>query len=318
MSFAFPLVLLMMPLPLLMRHLRGSALRRAGGVELPPSIEAGMEPFESGRDTHRVLRLGLALAWILAVIAVAGPRQLQALDLLPASGRDLVLALDLSGSMERDDFHLEGRSVTRLEAVQTVASDFVLDRAGDRVGVVVFGDRAYVAAAPTHDVAAVSHVIETSVIGISGTSTAIADGLGLAVKRLVASDATSRVVILLSDGRNTAGAVDPVAAAAKAAELGVRIHTIALGPQDLETSPDARDAVDSETLRRIAEASGGEMFRVRGAEDLRAVTQAIDALEPSALDAPPIRAWREWWIWPAGAALALLAALLLAQHRITA
>ncbi|WP_232830632.1 VWA domain-containing protein [Oceanicella sp. SM1341] len=252
------------------------------------------------------------------MIALAGPRVLETLDALPASGRDVVLALDLSGSMEREDFDLDGARVSRLAAVQTVASRFVLGREGDRVGLVVFGDRAYVAAAPTHDVAAVAQVIDTAMIGVSGRSTAIADGLGLAIRRLRGREAKSRVILLLSDGQDTTGAVDPVAAARAAAALGIRVHTIALGPRDLETSPGARDAVDTATLRAIAEAAGGVMFRVRNTDDLRAVTDAVDRLEPSAAAAPPIRGWHALWPWPAAAALLLLGAAMLSRPEETA
>jgi Ca-activated chloride channel family protein len=113
------------------------------------------------------------------------------------------------------------------------------------------------------------------------------------------------VVILLSDGVDTTGSVDPAAAAAIAKTLGVRIHTIALGPDDLETAPQSRDAVDAATLRAIAENSGGRMFRVHDVEELAAVGDAINALEPSPSSAPPMRVWRDFWTWPAGAAFAL-------------
>jgi len=222
-----------------------------------------------------------------------------------------MLSLDLSGSMEREDFNLNGEVVSRLSAVQAVASEFVKGRLGDSVGLVIFGDRAYVAAAPTHDVVSVAHVVETSIIGISGKSTAIADGIGLAIKRLREREAKSRVIILLSDGQDTSGNTDPVAAAEVAADYGIRIYTIALGPMDLESTPSARDAVDTETLRDVAEAANGKMFRVKTTDDLRAVTAAIDALEPSPSKAPPIQTWRDFWIYPGGLAVLLLATFMI-------
>jgi Ca-activated chloride channel family protein len=313
MTFAAPLALLLMPLPLMALLLPPERTGR-GAVSLPPAILAQTQDAAAGRRTPRHLGLAaLAFAWICAVLALSGPRVMTLLDTLPATGRDIVLVLDLSGSMEKEDFDLDGQRVSRLAAVQSVASRFVMGRAGDRVGLVVFGERAYVAAAPTHDVAAVAHVIETSVIGVSGKATAIADGLGLAIRRLRTRDATSRVIILLSDGRDTSGIVDPVAAAAKASELGMRIHTIALGPDKAQSSGREDDLVDSETLDRIAATAGGEMFRVRTTDDLRAVTQAIDRLEPSASAAPPVTAWRDLWIWPASGALLMLAGLLCAR-----
>lgn len=315
MTFAFPLAALLLPLPLLLLWLLPPERHASGALALPPALAEAARPVRS-TSAARYARLVLpGLAWVLAVAALSGPRIEQVFDILPDSARDIVLVLDLSGSMEREDFSLDGRQVSRLAAVQSVAARFVEGRAGDRVGLVVFGDRAYVAAAPTHDVAAVAQVIRTTRIGVSGKATAIADGLGLAIKRLRARDAKSQVVILLSDGQDTSGAVDPVAAAQVAKDLGIRIHTIALGPRDLETAPGTRDAVDTATLRGIARLSGGAMYRVRTADDLRAVTAAIDALEPSPAKAPPIRGWRELWVWPAAAALVLLALGLLRTGR---
>ncbi len=309
MTLAAPLALLLLPLPLLALLLPPER-PRSGAVNLPPAILARTQDATPGRATRHLGRAALVLAWICAVLALTGPRILTTLDTLPATGRDIVLVLDLSGSMEKEDFDLDGTRVSRLAAVQAVASRFVLGRTGDRVGLVVFGDRAYVAAAPTHDVAAVAHVIETSVIGVSGKATAIADGLGLGIRRLRDRDATSKVIILLSDGRDTSGVVDPVAAAQKADDLGIRIHTIALGPDRAQSNGREDDLVDSETLGRIATTAGGQMFRVRTTDDLRAVTEAIDRLEPSALAAPPVTAWLELWIWPAGAALLILGGML--------
>lgn len=306
MSFAFPWAVLLLPLPLLLLRLVPPESAVTGAIALPPALGEAARPVRRTPALRHARLVLPCLAWALAVVALSGPRIEQIFDILPASAREIVLVLDLSGSMEREDFSLDGAPVSRLTAVQSVAARFVDGRAGDRVGLVVFGDRAYVAAAPTHDVAAVAQVIGTTRIGVSGKATAIADGLGLAIKRLRERDAKSRVVILLSDGRDTSGAVDPVAAARLAQDLGIRIHTIALGPNDLESEPGARDAVDTATLRDIASLSGGRMFRVRTTDDLRAVTASIDSLEPSPAEAPPIRGWRELWVWPAAAALILL------------
>ncbi|QDL94091.1 VWA domain-containing protein (plasmid) [Paroceanicella profunda] len=313
MSFAASWLLLLLPLPLLALLLPQRPLRRAA-LALPPAFAAQARPAVPKGPARHLPRAALWLAWGCALLALAGPRQLETIDALPASGRDIVLALDLSGSMEREDFELDGARVSRLAAVQAVAAQFVRGRDGDRVGLVVFGARAYVAAAPTHDVAAVAQAIETAMIGVSGRATAIADGLGLAIRRLRGRAADSRVILLLSDGQDTSGAVDPVAAAGAAAALGIRIHTIALGPRDLEGAPDSRDAVDTATLRRIAQAAGGVMFRVRSTADLRAVAEAIDRLEPSAADAPPIRGWRPLWVWPGALALLLLGVPLLLRR----
>ena len=315
MSFAFPWAALLLPLPILLFRLLPGRPVAASALNLPPAIAETFRPIDTAPVRRHALTTILVLAWIFLVAALTGPRMERTLEMVPASGRDIVLALDLSGSMEREDFVLDGAQVSRLAAVQDVGARFVRARKGDRVGLVVFGERAYVAAALTHDVSAVAQVIETVQIGVSGKATAIADGLGLALRRLRVRDAKSRVIVLLSDGQDTTGTVDPVAAAVTAETLGVRIYTIALGPADLETAPDARDAVDSDTLRRIAEAAQGQTFRVRTTKDLVAVTEAIDRLEPSLADAPPILGWQNYWPWLAGAALAMLATALGLQAR---
>lgn len=317
-DFVFPLAALLLPVPVLVRWLVPPETRQSGALAVPEAVGRAFVPLKTSAAVRKAGQLVPGLIWMLAVIALMGPRQEQVLDVLPSSGRDVIIALDLSGSMEREDFSLDGAQVSRLTAVQKVAAEFVRGRDGDNVGLVVFGEKAYVAAAPTYDVASVAHVVETTIIGISGKSTAIADGLGIAIKRLRDRDAKSRVIILLSDGQDTSGSTDPVAAAVVAAEYGIRIYTIALGPADLESSPDARDAVDTLTLREIAQAAQGQMFRVRTTDDLRAVTEAIDELEPSPSKAPPIRSWRPFWMWPAGSALVFLVAGLALRRDVWA
>ncbi|MBY8977100.1 VWA domain-containing protein [Rhodobacteraceae bacterium NNCM2] len=310
MEFAAPLALLLLLLPPIVFILAPPRQIRTGAVYLPPSIASRMLGERRSGARAQTLRWMPFLIWALLVVALAGPRQMETLDLVPASGRDIMLMIDLSGSMEKQDFDLDGERISRLEAVTRVAGRFVEGRVGDRIGLVVFGDKAYVAAPLTHDVNSVASVIAGAVIGISGKSTAISDGLGLGLKRLEASDAKSKVVILLSDGIDTTGDVAPGDTAEMAKEMGVRVHTIALGPDDLETAPRADGAVDAATLRVIAETSGGAVFRVRTMDELAAVAETIDQLEPSALKAPPLRIWRDYWVWPAAAGVALLALLL--------
>ena len=312
MSFAAPEAFLLLLLPFLVLFLRPAGGRTAEAAYLPPALAARLG--KPGAARGRVRDIAPALVWLCLVLAVAGPRRVEVLDIVPASGRDIILAIDLSGSMEKEDFTLDGTNAARLDAVKRVAARFVSGRAGDRVGLVVFGDRAYVAAPLTHDVASVVQAVQSLTIGVSGRSTAISDGLGLAMKRLEDDRATSRVIVLLSDGTDTTGAVAPVEAASLAAELGIRIHTIALGTEDSISMPNRADAVDVETLQEVADTSGGRMFRVRTTEELVGVAAAVDALEPGMLQAPPIRSYRQYWMWPAGAAVVLsLLALLLGR-----
>ncbi|TJZ84659.1 VWA domain-containing protein [Paracoccus hibiscisoli] len=297
MSLAAPWVLALLPLPLLIRWLLPPLVRPRAALEVPGFLLAHAAP-GTAPGISRAPRLA-ALAWLLLVVALAGPQVQRQAQVIPASGRDIVLALDLSGSMEQADFTLDGQPVSRLDAVKRTAQAFVRGRTGDRIGLVIFGGRAYVAAPLTFDLDAVAQAIDEAQIGISGRGTAIADGLGLAIRRLQASDAPGRVVVLLSDGVDTSGSVPAVDAARLAASHGLRIHTVALGPDDLETRPAARDAVDVATLRAVAETAGGALFRVRDTADLTAMAEALDRLEPSPGEQPPLRYWRSLWVWPA-------------------
>lgn len=301
MTFAWPLALLLLPLPLLMRFLPPAAA--LGGLRVPAHVFAGIAA-SAGTGRHAILAV---LAWVALVVALAGPQISRVSDMLPASGRDIVLVIDLSGSMQKEDFQLDGQPISRLDAVKRTAARFVAARRGDRIGLVIFGDRAYFAQPLTFDVDAVARAIDESQIGISGRATAISDGLGLAMKRLAVSEAPTRVVVLLSDGVDTSGNVQSVDAARLAASHDIRIHTIALGPEDLENQPKSRDAVDTKTLREVAELSGGTTFRVRGMGDLQAMAATLDRLEPNPSQRPPMRYWQSLWVWPGALALILMA-----------
>ena len=314
-DFATPAFLLLLPVPVLTYYLLRD--RRVGGATLivPETIGARLGAGRAASPGALAGRAVPVLLWVLLVTALAGPRLLIPNPALPVSGRELVLALDLSGSMVREDFVLDGREVSRLDALKHAATDFVELRGGDRVALVIFGSRAYYATPPTHDVAAVARAIDQAKIGISGRSTGISDGLGLALKRLRNSNAPSKVVILLSDGVHNSGPVRPLDAARLVGQLGVRVHTIAMGPRDLETADDERDAVDAKTLEAIARLSGGEYFRVRTTEDLVAVTRSIDRLETAVGSGPAALVHRPIWIWPAGLAGLLALGLLVGVVR---
>ncbi len=302
-SFASPLYLVLLALPPLIFRLAPASASGGIALRVPEGVRAHLET--SGGDSNRsfLKRFGPAyLIWFLMVMALAGPRQVAPTEALPVSGRDLMLALDLSGSMVREDFFLEGQTVTRLDALREVGANFVRRRGGDRVGLVVFGSEAYVAASPSHDVNAVADAVESMVIGISGRATNIGDAIGISLKRLENSDAETKVIILLSDGESNAGDVTPTDVAKLARDMNVKIHTIAMGPRDLATSPGERGAVDAKTLETIAMLSGGEMFRVQTTEDLISVTDAINALEPTARAGLAAEIYRELWIYPAFAA----------------
>ncbi len=316
-SFAMPWAFVLLPLPFLATYLLRPAAQQGAAMRTPQSIVDRFPKSTGIAQAQQGLKFLLPwLVWIPLAVALAGPRITVETPALPASSRDIILALDLSGSMEKDDFELDGRPARRIDVVKRVAAQFVRGRAGDNVGLVIFSEKAYFAAAPTFDVEAVARAIEQAKIGISGKSTAISDGLGLALKRLSESKAASRVVILLSDGVNNAGAVKPADAANLARKLGVKVHTIAMGKLDLEGNAGDPDVVDTVALRTIASASGGEAFRVKATADLDAVARSIDAMETTEIAVPTALVFRDYWIWPALFAFACIALLLIDPRRL--
>ncbi len=312
-SFAAPLWLALLPLPLLMARLLPP--RAEGWLRVPPGIAAAPDttPQASFRRAGGWLPW---VAWSAILLALADPSKLLPVRSLHTSGRDIVLALDLSGSMERQDFTIDGKPVRRLDALKRVARNFIHRRSGDRIGLVVFAENAYVAAAPSFDLAGVAQAVDEVEVGLVGRSTAIGEGLGLAMRRLQESSATSRVVVLLSDGANNAGSVKPIEVAHLAHALGIRVHTIALGLHDLVNPEGDPDTVDSETLAGVAATSGGTAFRVRTTEELEQASRAIDQLESSRAVAPPALVRREFWTLPGTLGLlAACASLAVARRR---
>lgn len=308
----WPWVLLALPLPVLARLLprarenSDAALRLPFYRELESVTVAGR-----GRPSGWPLLLA-TLAWILLVLAAARPQWIGEPIGLPVAGRDLMLALDISGSMEQEDYELDGRAVSRLMAVQAVAMRFIERRDRDRLGLILFGTQAYLQTPLTFDGATVATMLREAVIGLAGRETAIGDAIGLAVKRLREQPDGERVLILLTDGANTAGMLDPLDAARLAAQAGVRIHTIGIGggevgirtPFGMRLLRQGSD-FDPATLKQIAEITGGHFFSATNREQLEAVYAELDRLEPTERDERTYRPQRALFMWPASAALLL-------------
>ncbi|HEY8065953.1 MAG TPA: VWA domain-containing protein [Methylosinus sp.] len=310
-ELATPLALALLPAPLALRILLGARAAPGGGLPLPATIRQRLGADASPNRLRLPWRaVAGALAWVCLVLALAGPRIAGAVAALPAAGRDIMLALDLSGSMTKTDFELDGVAASRLAVLKHFGAELIHRRAGDRVGLVVFAETAFAAAPSSFDLRAVSATLESMEIGLVGRSTAIGEGLGLALKRLSDSTAPSRLVILLSDGANNAGSSEPAAVAELARGMGVTLFTIGLGVDDTSSKPDDPDAVDFAALQHIAEIGGGAAFRARTGAELEAATRAIEALIAGPAPAPPTVIFRELWIYPG--ALAFCAAMALA------
>ncbi len=264
----------------------------------------------------------LYLAWFFLIVAGAKPMWIGDPVTLPVSGRDLMLAVDLSGSMENPDFLLDGEKVDRLTVVKKVAGEFISRREGDRIGLVLFGKRAYVQTPLTFDRETVKYMLQEAEIGLAGKETAIGDGIGLAAKRLQNRPAESRVLILLTDGANTAGEIEPLKAAELAKNLGLKIYTIGVGADRMEVqsffgsrivNPSAD--LDEATLTKIASLTGGAYFRAKDTQGLERVYEALDLLEPSAKEVETLRPQAALYYWPLG--LGLVLALLYSLIRLS-
>lgn len=314
-QFAAPLFFLLAPLPFLAARLLPADSRVGGALKVPGTVAASHAAADPSAVATGGRQAVAWIAWLALLVALAGPRVVLPAEALPATGRDLMVALDLSGSMERTDFELDGKTSTRLDAMRDVARRFIAGRGGDRVGLVAYADQTYVAAPLSFDVEAVAKALDGFAVGLVGRSTAIGDGLGLSLRRLSAVDAKSRVVLLLSDGVNNAGVSAPHDVARLAKEMNVRVHTIAMGPRDIGEGDGNPDVVDVKTLRDIAEATGGRAFRVKTTADLSAAMAAVDEIEPTRSLAPPAPIWRELWPWPAALAFFATVASALIRSR---
>jgi Ca-activated chloride channel family protein len=319
----WPWLILVLPLPWLLRRLL---------PPLQPAEQAALKvPFLddfAGGGTRIVSRprkwpLHLAaVAWLLLVIAGMRPQWLGEPIEQTVSGRDLMLAIDLSGSMEEQDFVINKQQGDRLTAAKWVAGDFIERRVGDRMGLILFGTQAYLQTPLTFDRKTVNTLLQESFINMAGENTAIGDAIGLAIKRLKNQPANSRVLILMTDGANTAGEVSPLKAAELAAENHLKIYTIGIGADEMivrslfgarKINP-SRD-LDEKTLLDIAQKTGGRYFRARNTRELDNIYLLLDQLEPINKDSQYFRPRRELFYWPLGLALALAGAIGVSRLR---
>ncbi|PZQ41123.1 MAG: BatB protein [Ectopseudomonas oleovorans] len=315
-EFAWPWVFLLAPLPWLLRLLLPPA--DSGDAALRVSFLDELQAL-SGRRARAALpswrqQAPLVLLWALLLCAAARPQWVGEPLPLPASGRDLLLAVDVSGSMDYADMQWDDEPISRLELVKRLLGDFIEGRRGDRVGLILFGSQAYLQAPLTFDRHTVRTWLDEAMIGIAGKNTAIGDAIGLAVKRLRQRPAQSRVLVLITDGANNGGEIDPMVAAQLAADEGVRIYTIGIGADPQQSGAfgsfgfSALD-LDETSLRAISDTTGGEYFRARNQAELQQIELTLDRLEPVAQQPTLARPAQALYAWPL--ALALLGSLLL-------
>lgn len=280
--FLYPIFFCFLPFPLLI-----SALFRPKNYEKPLKLpiyddfkKISYRLFGISRPSFRLKHLLMWLSWGLLLIAMARPQYLFKVNDIRVTGRDLLLDVDMSGSMSRDDImNKNGKKITRFEAVKTVVSEFLSKRTGDRVGLAVFGGTAHLYAPLTFDGNAISAMLNELEVEMVDPNTAIGDGIAVGVKHLASkNDSKNKVIILLTDGENNAGSFKPEEAARLAKNLGIKIYTIGF----IGTS---NQAVDEASLIRIANGTGGEYYRATNRPQLESIYKEIDALEPSFSDA---------------------------------
>lgn len=310
-GFAWPWAWALLPLPILVHLLLPPRRSAAPALRVPWGRRLEGVAAAAGVNRLRVAWLLPLLAWALLCAAAARPQQLGPAQTPPREARQMLLAVDLSGSMSEADMELGGRPVDRLTAAKAVIADFLDRRAGDRVGLLVFGQRAYMLTPLTLDRDSVRQQLRDSVAGLAGRETAMGDAIGLAVKRLREQPEGQRVLVLLTDGVNTAGVLKPLKATELARAEGVRVHTIAFGGSGafsffgVPLPMRGGEEVDEDTLRQVAQMTGGQFFRARDTAELAGIYAELDRLEPLAVAAAPVRPRIERYPWPLGAALLL-------------
>ncbi|PCH75136.1 MAG: hypothetical protein COC12_01955 [Rhodobacteraceae bacterium] len=316
-SLAYPWLLLLLPLPWLVWRFAPPHRNRVPAIRIPffrhLTDSAGIEARQGAVVLRRSwFQMGVAIAvWVLLVAALAQPERLGEPVVIETAARDVVLALDLFGSMDARDFKgPEGEPVQRLEAVKEVMRQFITDRDGDRMAMIIFGTRAFVQAPFTEDLQSLNGFLDQSVVGMAGPNTALGDAIGLGIRTFEGSDVDQRLMILLSDGADTSSRMTPINAAALAADRDVVIYTIGVG--DPEGS--GEDRVDLGALEDIAGRTGGKFFFAGDTGALEQVYAEIDKQNPRAVETISFRPSETLTHIPLGLALLIGLAGIIALH----
>jgi len=321
--FNWPWVITLLPLPIIIRFVSEPVKTvNEAALRVPFLYEFRDKTYDEHHvDVQHWLFWLALIAWVLLIGAGMRPQWLGDFIDIPVSGRDLMLAVDLSESMVEKDFIIKDQRVNRLAAIKYVAGQFIERRIGDRLGLILFGERAYLQTPLTFDRVTIKTLLNESAIGLAGKSTAIGDAIGLAVKRLRDQDEKSRVLILLTDGANTSGEVEPLAAANLAAREGLKIYTIGIGADEMivrsffgaqRINPSTN--LDEKMLRAIADRTGGRYFRARDTEQLEQIYELLDELEPIEKDVQRFRPRTELFYWPLAFALILLFIIIMMRN----
>lgn len=286
-EFAWWMVLFALPLPILVAWLVPAKSKESQVAMYFPHVRQLQQGDKPARPRSVLKLIIMSFAWIALVTAAARPMWFGEPISIPSEGRDLMLAVDLSGSMQQTDMQVGGQKVNRLEMVKSVMDGFIGRRLGDRIGLILFADTAYLQTPLTFDRDTVIQLLDETVIGLVGDSTAIGDAIGLAVKRFSQKERSNRVLVLLTDGRNTAGNITVEQALDLAVANKVTIYSIGVGADEqVQNSFFGQRRInpsldlDERTLIDISKKTGGEYFRARSTQELDQIYALLDILEP--------------------------------------
>jgi len=310
-EFTYLWMFLLLPLPLLVRYFLTAQQRSFTQVWIP--LAQGITKQQAAQQQGRLQVVIPWLVWLLLLCALAKPIWFGEPIRLQQESRDMIVSLDLSGSMQEIDMPLNGQTVDRLTLVKDLLNQFIEQRRGDRLGLILFADHAYLQTPLTFDLKTIKQMVAETELGLVGKQTAIGESIGLAIKRFVENKNEQRVLILLTDGANTAGVIDPIPAAEQAAKNNITIYTIGIGADEVlrktifgsrRVNPSAE--LDERTLSEIAKITGGQYFRARSQDELQSIYQKLNALEPIESDFLEFRPEKDLFYWPLSLALFIL------------
>ena len=310
-EFALPWLLLTLPLPLLVYWLPAKPTTEAAPLKMP-TLLTGLQKSESGDNAKKAPLILMVILWLLLVTSVAQPQWLGESVNIPTESREMMIAVDLSGSMQVEDMTLNGSTVNRLDMLKELLGEFIERRVGDRLGLILFGDDAYMQTPMTFDRATVQQMLDETVLGLVGKQTAIGDAIALAVKRFDEKKESNRILLLLTDGQNTAGKITPDQALEIAIAKNVTIYSVGIGADVMiqqslfgKRKVNPSSELDEGSLTRLAEQTNGRYFRARSSEDMSEIYQLLDQLEPVEQDQQQMRPLTALFHYPLTLALLL-------------
>ena len=318
-TLAWPWLLLLLPLPLLVYWLPQKRNNRISAALIVPLLMQNTPVNITSKTNKKSPLMMLSLCWLLTVFALSQPQWLgDAID-IPTEGREMMIAVDLSGSMQIEDMSLNGSTVNRLDMLKVVLGSFIERRTGDRLGLILFADDAYMQTPMTFDRKTVKQMLDESVLGLVGQKTAIGDAIALAVKRFDAKQKSNKILLLLTDGQNTAGKITPDQALELAVAKDITIYSIGIGADVMlqqslfgtrRVNPSSE--LDEKTLTKLAKQTGGKYFRAKDSQGMELIYSLLDQLEPIKQDQQQMRPLTALFYWPLSLAFILSTGYLLA------